>query len=53
MATMYETIMNLPLLKGVSKELVSSFLEKTHVQFVNFNDGEKLIEEGETCSYIK
>ena len=53
MATMYETIMNLPLLKGVSKELVSSFLEKTHVQFVNYNDGEKLIEKGETCSYIK
>lgn len=50
---MYETIMNLPLLKGVSKELVSAFLEKTHVQFVNYEDGEKIIKKGETCSYIK
>lgn len=53
MATMYETIMSLPLFKGVSKDLVSTFLEKTHIQFVNFVDGDKIISKGEDCRFIK
>lgn len=43
MATMYETIMNLPLFKGLSHEQVSSFLEKTHIKFSKFTDGQKIV----------
>lgn len=50
---MYETIMSLPLFKGVSKELVSTFLEKTNIQFVNFIDGDKIITKGDNCRFIK
>lgn len=50
---MYETIMSLPLFKGVSKELVSSFLEKTHIQFVNYTDGDIIINKGDDCRSIK
>lgn len=53
MATMYETIMSLPLFKGISKELVSAFLEKTHVQFVNYSDGEKIVSVGDVCTHVK
>lgn len=53
MATMYEMIMDLPLFKGVSSEQVSSFLEKTNVQFLNYEDGETIIKAGEQCLYVK
>lgn len=53
MASMYETIMNFPLFKGVSAQQVSDFLEKTNVQFINFKDGDTIIEENEECSHVK
>lgn len=40
MATMYEMIMDLPLFKGVSKDHVSQFLEKTNIGFRNYHGGE-------------
>lgn len=53
MATMYEMIMDLPLFKGVSKGLVSQFLEKTNVDFLNYESGETIIEEGEEATMVR
>lgn len=39
-SSMYDRIMKLPLFKGVSRENVSYFLEKTPVSFTNYTDGE-------------
>ncbi len=53
MATMYETIMNLPLFKGLSHEQVSSFLEKTNLKFSKYSDREKIIDAGTNVNNIK
>ncbi|MBD5356609.1 MAG: cyclic nucleotide-binding domain-containing protein [Bacteroides sp.] len=53
MATMYETIMDLPLFKGVSKAHVSLFLEKTNIDFCNYEAGEVLIEAGDPVTMVK
>lgn len=53
MSTMYEMIMDLPLFKGVSKDLVSLFLEKTHIGFKNYNVGEMLAEKGEPVNMVR
>ena len=53
MATMYEIIMDLPLFKGVSKNQVSAFLEKTNVGFCNYQAGEVIIGEGEEVEMVK
>lgn len=36
---MYDVIMDLPLLQGISHAQVSAFLEKTHVEFINVAEG--------------
>lgn len=53
MATMYEMIMDLPLFKGVSKNQVSSFLEKTNVGFCNYQSGDVVIGEGDEVAMVK
>ncbi len=53
MDSMYSTIMDLPLFKGISQNHVSAFLEKTHVSFVNFAKGEKLHESSQLCRSIR
>lgn len=53
MASMYETIMDLPLFKGVGKDHVSQFLEKTPVAFHNYSDGELISVPGEEVKMIK
>ncbi len=53
MATMYEVIMDLPLFKGVSKNQVSSFLEKTNIGFCNYQSGDVVIRDGEEVSMVK
>lgn len=40
MALMYDTIMELPLFKGIGEEQLSQMLEKTSVEFLKFTDGE-------------
>lgn len=50
---MYEMIMDLPLFKGVSKGQVSQFLEKTNVDFLNYESGETIIEEGDEVTMVK
>lgn len=53
MATMYETIMNLPLFKGLSHEQISSFLEKTHIRFHKYSDRERIVEKGTRANSLK
>ena len=53
MSTMYEMIMDLPLFKGVSKDQVSLFLEKTHIGFQNYNVGETLAAMGEPVNMVR
>ncbi len=53
MSTMYEMIMDLPLFKGVSKDQVSLFLEKTHIGFKNYSVGEILAEMGEPVNMVR
>nr|QJR98289.1 hypothetical protein Muribac2_130 [uncultured Muribaculaceae bacterium] len=53
MATMYEMIMDLPLFKGVGKDHVSSFLEKTNISFQNYKGGDVLTEPGDPVSMVK
>lgn len=50
---MYEMIMDLPLFKGVSKNQVSSFLEKTNVGFCNYQSGDIVVDEGEEVAMVK
>lgn len=49
---MYETIMDLPLFKGVGKNHISQFLEKTHIDFRNFSGGELVAAPGEPVDKV-
>ena len=42
MSTMYETIMELPLFKGIGEAQLSQMLEKTSVEFLKFEDGNSI-----------
>lgn len=42
MHSMYETLMDLPLFKGIGETQVSMLLEKTSMEFLNFKDGQKI-----------
>lgn len=53
MATMYEMIMDLPLFKGVGKDHVSQFLEKTSIGFRNYSGGEVLADLGEKVRMVR
>lgn len=53
MPTMYEMIMDLPLFKGVGKDHVSQFLEKTHISFDNYQPGEVVTATGERVNTLK
>lgn len=47
-STMYDVIMELPLLQGITREHVSAFLEKTYVEFINSAQGTQLMQAGDT-----
>ena len=51
--TMYETIMTLPLFQGVGTDHVSSFLEKTSIEFLRFSAGDRIVEAGEPVTSLK
>lgn len=50
---MYETLMDLPLFKGVGKDHISAFLEKTSVEFTVHHPGETILEPGTTVEDLK
>ena len=45
--TMYDLLMDLPLLQGISREHVSALLEKTHIEFSKANAGDVLRRAGD------
>lgn len=53
MPTMYETIRDLPLFKGTNTEQISSFLEKTNVEFVRFSPGDIIVGDGVSCDGLQ
>ena len=52
MALMYDTIMDLPLFKGIGVEQLSLMLEKTCINFENFNAGQEIIKRGEQVKTV-
>lgn len=52
MASMYETIMELPLFKGIGEEQLSLLLEKTSVEFLKFEEGTTIAEPEETVRSV-
>lgn len=53
MSSMYNTIMDLPIFKGISRDQVSSFLEKTTVSFRTYSKGEIVFRPGDLCRDIR
>ena len=52
MASMYDTIMELPLFKGIGVEQLSAMLEKTSMEFIKYGEGEKIITAGQRVTHI-
>lgn len=53
MASMYETIMDLPLFKGTGRDDVSAFLEKTDVQFQKYDTARVIASTGDPVQDVK
>lgn len=53
MASMYVTIMDLPLFKGISTDHVSAFLEKTRLEFVKYAPGDEIHHQQEQCNEMR
>ncbi len=53
MASMYEMLMDLPLFKGVGKDQISYFLEKTNIDFLNYSDSATVVDCGDPVKMIK
>ena len=49
---MYETIMELPLFKGIGAEQLSIMLEKTKIVFLNFDHDETIIEKNTPVKHV-
>ena len=52
MASMYDTIMELPLFKGIGEAQLSLMLEKTSMEFLKFQAGETIVSAGEPVKSI-
>lgn len=50
---MYEMLMDLPLFKGVGKDQISYFLEKTNIDFLNYPDSATVVDCGDPVKMIK
>ncbi len=53
MDSMYEILMSLPLLNGVSRTRILEIVGKTKFHFLKYLDGEKIINAGDPCTHIK
>lgn len=53
MDSMYEILMSLPLLNGVSRNRILEIVGKTKFHFLKYLDGEKVISTGDPCTHIK
>lgn len=45
--------MQLPLFHGVSAQQLSALVEKMPFHFLKFNDGERIIDDGDTCTHVR
>lgn len=52
MSSFYEKIMELPLFKGASHEMIHYFFEKTPISFLNYEKDGVIISEGEKCDSV-
>lgn len=53
MDSIFETLMDLPLFQGVSREKLSELIEKTPFHFLKFTDGQTIASAGDTCTHIR
>lgn len=53
MDSMYDTLMSLPLLSGISSELLHNIVARTKFYFSKFNTGDTIVEAGAPCARIK
>lgn len=52
MQSMYDTIMELPFFKGIGEDQLSQLLEKTSVEFLKFEDGERVANENDPVKTV-
>lgn len=50
--TMYENIMCLPYFQGMSKDEITSILDKVKLEFTHYNDGEQITAQGSLCNKL-
>lgn len=51
--TMYETLLGLPLFKGVSTDKISEIIGKYRFHFLKYRDGDMIVRAGEPCEKIR
>ena len=49
---MYESLMCLPYFQGMSKDEITSILDKVKLIFTRYNDGEKIVAQGTLCNNL-
>ena len=50
---MYEKLMELPLLQGVSRDKLSELIEKTPFHFIKYTPGQQIVAINDECTHIK
>lgn len=53
MESMYEILMGLPLMKGVSRERISEIVGTSRFHFLKYLAGETIVSAGDPCTHIK
>ena len=53
MESMYEKLMELPLLQGVSRDRLSELIEKTPFHFIKYTPGQQIVAINDECTHIK
>lgn len=51
--SMFDTLLELPLFKGVSREKITEIVEKAKFHFLKYLPGGEVIRPGEPCSHLK
>ncbi|RXE74260.1 Crp/Fnr family transcriptional regulator [Muribaculaceae bacterium Isolate-013 (NCI)] len=51
--TMYETLLSMPLFKGVSADKISEIIGKYRFHFLKYHNGDVIVEAGEPCEKIR
>lgn len=50
--TMYDNLLLLPLFQGLSKNDITSMIEKVKLHFLQYQEGETFIHQGDTCNKL-